>query len=393
MKKVTEEISQMETFVFGGDKKETLENIEGQQTEVKTEENGEVIENKSQKETIEKKEEVIVKSEKTETTENQKTETDKAENKPVNISFKKTEAKIEKAETQQKETLELTEESVLEWLKDKGVTADKISDLSKKEELSEGVAKFKKFQNETGRGHKDFYNAQKDWSKESKDDTIKEFYKYEHKNISDEDINDRIDLLKVTEEDEENLRDRELRQRKLEYNSEYAKALEFMKGKTEEYSTPLDSAVQKKAPTTEEIAESYKPYWEKRDKSLAKLTDVEFNIEGIGDIKLPVTTEHKQKISEITETQDSFINRWAGKDGTIDTDRSSEDTMWSVPEIRNEFIASIVEQAQALIIENFSKDKRNVTLGKEKIEQINPKQGAFQVIGDTETSKAGTPLI
>lgn len=379
------------TFVFGANTEKTPETIT-EKTDISTEVVDANIQN-TQKETIVHNENIADK-----TISNDLNKeipiVDNEAKKPVTIDFKNHSKTDKNTENQQKETSEISEQSVLKWLNEQGIKADKISDLSKKEELADSVSQFNKFVKETGRTSlKDFYNAQKDWSKESKDNTIKEFYKYNYKNISDEDIEDRIDLLRVTEDDEENLGDRELRQRRLDYNSEYAKALEFMNKTTKDYNTPLDSTVQQKQPTTEEIAEAYRPYWDARDKSLAKLTDVEFKVEGIGDIKLNVTNEHKQLISEITQTTDSFINRWASEDGKIDTDRSAEDTMWSIPSIRNEFIASMMEQAQALVLENFSKEKRNVNLHEKQKELINPKGGGFQIIGDKQSSNSGKPLI
>jgi hypothetical protein len=323
--------------------------------------------------------------------------TDKTEKKPdFKVSFENEVQKTSEPTTKQ-ETVSVTEEVVLKFLKDNNIEVDKLTDLSKKEELPESVAQFKKFVEETGRTSlNDFYNAQKDWGKESKDDTIKEFYKYQYPEMSEEDIDTRLETIAVSKDDEDELGDRELKKLKSDYNTEYSKALSFMNKKSKEFKAPMDSkTVQPKQQTPEEKAETYKPYWESRDKSLNNLKEINLNIEGMGDIKLEVTDEHRNLISKHTETTEAFFSRWQDKKGVIDTDKSSIDTLWSIPEIRQNLISSMLEQAHALTLEQFSKDNRNVKL--DKIAQVteNESGASIQVVGDSprQSNTMGQPLL
>jgi hypothetical protein len=324
--------------------------------------------------------------------------TDKTEKKSdFKVSFENEVKKTTESTTKQ-ETVSVTEEVVAKFLKDTyNIEVEKLSDLSKKEILPESVAKFAKFNKETGRGIDDFYNAQKDWVKESKDDTIKEFYKYQYPDMSEEDIDTRLDLIKVSKDDEDELEERDLKQRKLDYNTEHSKALSFMDKKSKEFQTPLENqTVQPKKQTPEEIAETYKPYWDARDKSLSKLKEIKIDLNGIGDIKLEVSDEHRDLISKHTETEESFFGRWKDDKGIIQTDKSSLDTLWSIPEIRQNLISSMLEQANTLILENFSKNNRNVTL--DKIAQVNENESgaSVKVVGDQNSQqekKMGSPLF
>lgn len=321
------------------------------------------------------------------------------DNKPKNeefkISFNEEVQKPAESQTAKQETMAVTDEMVSKFLKETyNIDVKNLAELSKKEELPEEVAKFKKFYEETGgKSHKDFQNAQKDWAKEPKDDTIKEFMKYENPNMSEQDIDDQIDLLRVTQDDEDELDQRELKRRKLDYNKEYSKALEFMNKKSEEFKSPERNQIQQKPPTAEEIAKAHEPYWKARNESLKNLNEIDISIEGIGDIKLNISQEHKDLISKNTETQDAFFSRWQDKDGAINTDKSSLDTGWSIPEVRREWIASMLEQANTLIMDKFSKANRNVKLDIIKPVSESEKVGGLTIIGNGDISKAGQPLI
>ena len=258
-------------------------------------------------------------------------------------------------------TRAVTENDVIDFLKKQGLDISKISEVSKKVTLNEEVAKFQKYNEETGRGISDFYNLQKDWNKVSKEERIKSYLRVKHPNLSDEDIQNQFDLISVTEEDEDNLSERELKKARLEFSKLDSEALSFLSQKSKEYAVPLGQAHQHKAPTAEDIAKAHQPYWTARDNSLKKLNEISFNIDGVGEIKLSVDEDDKKFITHNTETVDSFIQRWQNGD-SLDTERLVEDTLWSNPSSRQKLIQSIVEQVHALTLDNFSKQNRNVNL-------------------------------
>lgn len=320
--------------------------------------------------------------------------------KPFEISFGSSKTKNESTDAP-KETKEISESQVLEFLKLKGIEVDDFSKLSKKESLSEDVEKFKKYKEEIGGSLKDYFESQRDWSKETKTDTIREFYKSKYPTLSEEDLDTQLDLLSITEEDQDDLTERELKQKTLDYNKTYTEALSFMQNKAKEYNIPENAKRQYQEPSVEDIAKAHRPYWESRDKSLDNLNDVKISLGDVGDITLSLTQENKDLLSRHTQTQDAYFARWqkdpsklkAGE-ATIDTDSALKDTMWAIPEIREQLIASMLEQSHALFIEKFSKENRNVNLSgngtQTKIEE--QKQGVT-IFGNTEKSKAGTPLF
>ena len=291
------------------------------------------------------------------------------------------------------ETPSLSEAQVLSYLKsiNPELEIEKLSDLSKKETLPESVLKFKKFVEETGRTDiKDFYNTQRDWTKESDESVIKEYYKLQDPNATDEDVNLQYELLQVTEDDEDNLSERELKQRQLEFKNIKNKALNFLEQKRKEYQTP--KAPQPKAPTKEEIAAAYKPYWEQRDKALDELKEFKFTT-SVGDVEVEFTEDDKKLISQYTQTQEDFFKDWQGETG-LNTKQVVEDTGWRIPAIREKKIAEIARQVHALTLEQFSKQNRNVKLDPVPQKTQEAKKGSVEVIGgDNQSQKFGVPLI
>ena len=299
---------------------------------------------------------------------------------------------------EQQETVSMSEESVLQFLKkqfpDAFAEVNGLSELSKKEELPEPVKAFNKFHKETGRGLKDFYNMQKDWSKESPESTIREFYKMTSEGLSDEDIETQLELITVNEDDEFNLSEDEFKRRSLDFKREHAKALKFMQNKSKEFAAPLENAqaqTQHKPMTEEEIAKSYQPYWDARDKSLESYNEIEFSI-GIGDVKVPITEDMKKMISERSMTDQSIFQPWI-KDGKVDAKEIVENIGWAIPEVRKQLLSQIAAQVNAISLEDFSKKNRNVNLDKIPEKAKERKTGSVQVFGGDTENRMGRPLM
>ena len=298
-----------------------------------------------------------------------------------------------------KETEPMSEQSVLSFLKTKGIEVATINDLSKKEVLSEPVLEFKKFNEKTGRGVEAYLNSKKDWGKSSEDDTIKEYYRYSEPNLSESDIENELVLIKLTEDERDDLSEREVREVDQKYRKTYAKALSYMKNVSNEYSIPREEKkIEKKQVSEEDLAKAYKPYWDKRDSSLKKLNDISIKVDNLGDIKLPITQSQKDMIAQATQTQDDYFSRWMGEDGTIDTDKSSLDVAFSIREIRDVLHSEMINQVYNLLKEQESRTRRNVTLdnyGNRSNDSQTGKKGVitFNSKDEKSGSKMGQPLI
>lgn len=322
--------------------------------------------------------------------------------KGLNITFngKKEEPKKtdDKPTDTTRETSTVDENSVLKFLQEKGLKVSSLSDLSVSETLPEAVEQFKKFNAETGRGIKDFYLLQKDWNKEDKDVVIKEYLRFKHPNLQEDDLADQIDLLRVTEDDEENLDERSLKQRRLQYNTTYSEALSFLNEKSKEYNTPLGNKPASKAQLSkEDIAKAHRPYWDARDNSLTQFNEISLSIDGVGDVKIPISDEDKAYITKRTNTFEDLVQEWVGEGGkSIDTDNLVEAAYWMNPQNRQKALTSMAEQLQVLFLDSFSKQNRNVTLDDPSITK-NVKEGAAKLVVDgnknPNDSSFGKPIF
>lgn len=314
------------------------------------------------------------------------------------VNYPETTSKKEDApkEEQKKdgEAHTVSEKEVLSFLEKSGIKVEKLSDLSQKQTLDEEVEKFRKFKEETNRGLSDFYNSQRDWSKESKETRIKEYLKWTNPNLSEEDVATKLELLSVSEEDKETMTEKEIKKAMLDFNELDAKALGFLTQKSKEYSLPKQSpqAQAQQQPTAEEIAKAHRPYWEARDGSLKELNEISFTIDGIGEIKLPVDDDDKISVGKNTQTVDDFIGRWRNKDG-FDTRGLVEDTLWSQKESREKLIQAMAEQIHALTLDTFSKQNRNVNLNDAPKETEKTRQSGLIVDGAGANEKFGKPIF
>ena len=343
-----------------------------------------------------KKEEVKVETKKEATDNNE-------ENKPFKVAFKEVEKEKTVESKLPKETdVTITDEAVLGFLQAKGINVNDLSELSPKEILPTSVAEFKKFVETTGRnGIQDFYNSQRDWSKESKETTIKEYLRYENPKISEEDVNRHYDLAVVenlSEEEIEELEPHELRDREkriLEFNSLSTKATSYMQAISKEYNAPMESTAKAKSLTAEEIAELYKPYRDARDKSLENLNESVLSLD-VGDIKIPISKDMKKIISDISETTTSFLNPFADDKGKIVTQKSTDPLMeslaWYHPETRGKMQIAMLEQFHALVFDKFSKENRNVNLDKmERTPKVEQKESGMVTIEGNKEKESFAP--
>jgi len=231
----------------------------------------------------------------------------------------------------------------------------------------------------------DFLNSQRDWSKESKEDTLREFLKYEYPNSTDEDLDTRVELLTLTEEDEDEMSPKDLKSKKLEINQVYNKALDFMQKKSKEFATPKKADA--KPMTEEDAAKAHRPYWDKRDKSLASLNEIKMRL-GDNEISLTISKEHKAMLATQTQTVDSLFQSYVqeAKEGEVgvNTDSLLLDQAWANPAIRNTLLADFSKQIQSLTIDEFSKKNRNVNLGKQQ--KVLPNQNSKAGVTISSTS-------
>lgn len=148
----------------------------------------------------------------------------------------------EEATTQENVQTDIDETAVLNFLKEKGITAEKIEDLKPKEvkQLTPEVEKFLEFKEKTGNSSfTDFLATQKDWSQEPKETVLMENLKADNPTLNDKQLEF---LYKKTYEFDADIDDDDfVMEREINIERDYQKGLKLLESRKEEFMVPRGS--------------------------------------------------------------------------------------------------------------------------------------------------------
>jgi hypothetical protein len=148
----------------------------------------------------------------------------------------------EEVATQENVQAVIDETAVLNFLKEKGITAEKLEDLKPKEvkQLTPEVEKFLEFKEKTGNSSfTDFLATQKDWSQEPKETILLENLKAENPTLNDKQIEF---LYKRTYEFDEDIDEEDfIMEREINIERDYQKGLKLLESRKEEFMVPRGS--------------------------------------------------------------------------------------------------------------------------------------------------------
>lgn len=159
----------------------------------------------------------------------------------------------ETKEQGQEKVLELSDDDVLKYLKEKkGFNKDSLefNSSQEKQEMPEQVSKYLEYQKETGRDFKDYLELQKDWKSESEDVVLERFLKEKNPYFDLEDIKDELSEY-VYDEDVDD--ESEIKKKKREKKKLLNEALSYLESQKEKYKAPLEGSS-----TSAEIPEDLK---------------------------------------------------------------------------------------------------------------------------------------
>ena len=157
----------------------------------------------------------------------------------------------------QEQKVTLDDNSVLDYLKNKGVQVESFEDLSKQkdqQELPQEIKSYLEYRSETNRGFEDYLALQKDWSNEKEDVAIAKYLKDKNPYFTDQDIKDEISEFSYDESLDEDI---EIRKKQRDKKKLLSEALEYLNGQKEKYKTKVEGSSQ-----DVEIPEDYKKSYE-----------------------------------------------------------------------------------------------------------------------------------
>lgn len=265
-------------------------------------------------------------------------------NQPIEV-VETTEEVVEETPTETTETVETTEDvvateevvpenvqtvidetAVLNFLKEKGITAEKLEDLKPKEvkQLTPEVEKFLEFKEKTGNSSfTDFLATQKDWSQEPKEIVLMENLKAENPTLNQKQLEF---LFKKTYEFDEDIDEEDfVMERQINIERDFQKGLKVLEDRKQEFMVPRgseDQSIPEEYRNAKATIESLKKQQEEDDKLfsesradyLAKTEKIfTDNFEGfkfkVGEDELVIKPENIQE----TRTAQSDLNNFNNK--------------------------------------------------------------------------------
>jgi hypothetical protein len=164
----------------------------------------------------------------------------------------------------------IDETAVLNFLKEKGITAEKLEDLKPKEvkQLTPEVEKFLEFKEKTGNSSfTDFLATQKDWSQEPKETVLMENLKAENPTLNQKQLEF---LFKKTYEFDEDLDEEDfVMERQINIERDFQKGLKVLEDRKQEFMVPRgseDQSIPEEYRNAKATIESLKKQQEEDDK-------------------------------------------------------------------------------------------------------------------------------
>lgn len=290
--------------------------------------------------------------------------------------YNQEEVSEEKPLKQKEKTVEpgLSDEKVIEFLKEKGITLSNLDELKKtkeksKEVINEDLLRAQKFI-ANGGSWDDLAKLQKDPDKIDRIELIKDYMK-EELNYGDKRIDLKIKRLQLKKLPDEEFADEDTIQEINSHNEEataeeedlYLKALKHFNKKKENF------AINFSTPSKDEIIKQQQQlkeeYFNILDNNINAIKDLEIkDAKGETIFKNTYTAKEKKEMNEYAKSAGEFINSFFEKNQLKKESAGyfQENIAWANPEFRKKKIQQITKNAIDFGVELQSKKKRNITL-------------------------------
>jgi hypothetical protein len=291
------------------------------------------------------------------------------------------------------ETPELDEQTVLSFIKnryDREIdTIDQLFEAQQTEpELPEDVSTFLKYKKETGRGIQDFIKLNRDLDGEDPNNLLFEYYKNNSDGLDDEDI--QFDMQERFSYDEELDDEKEIRQKKIEFKKELAKAKSYFEQMKEQYRVPLESregfipesekevyeAFKSQAQTAKEAEkaqqERFNFFKQKTEELFNKdFKGFDFNVE---DQSISFKPGDPESLKKSHSNLNDFFQGFLDENGFL-KDPAAYHRAIAVAMNPDAFARYFYEQGKSQAIDNISKESKNIDMGVNKAPQVANKSG------------------
>lgn len=295
-----------------------------------------------------------------------------------------------KRENQKPEEVEIDDEFVLSYIKQKTNKEFKSLDdifVSKPEELPDDVAAFNKYKKETGRGIEDFVKLNRNIDDTDEDQLLTEYLLATEEGVDASDVSLMLEEFKYDEDLDD---DSKINRKKLEKKKTLAKAKKYFSDLKENYLKPLES---RKAEIPVEELEDFNAYKERKKteqdvertadekrKIFAQKTEELFdqNFKGfefaIGEKKFTFAPAEASALKESNATPMNLISKYLDEKGVI-KDAVGYHRALSVAMNPEQFAKYFYEQGVASATESTMRSIKNIEMQQRSAPDFGQKGG------------------
>lgn len=287
--------------------------------------------------------------------------------------------------------LELNEESVLSFIKNKyGREINSLDELTaarESEDMPEDVAAYYKYKKETGRGIDDYVKLSKDFNELTPDALLREYLIATEEGLDSEDIDM---LMEDYSYDEDIDDDSDIKKIKIARKKTIAKAKKYFNEQKEKYRVPLESGGSSISESESKELEAYKQYIEssktyeeelqrKRDWFFKK-TDNVFGSEFKGfeftldDKKVTYSPGDATELKKAQSEPNNFIGKFLNEDGLIE-DAVGYHKALSIAMNPDKFAKFFYEQGKAEATDDVMRKTKNINMSERKTPEVTSKGG------------------
>jgi len=287
--------------------------------------------------------------------------------------------------------LEMTEESILSFIKNKYgrevSSLDELTAVKESQEMPEDVAAYYKYKKDTGRGFDDFAKLQVNHDEMDSDKLLREYLAATEEGLDSEDIEMLMEDYSFDEDLDE---DSDIKKIKIARKKTIAKAKSYFNDQKEKYKIPLESSGSSISESDSEELEAYKQYIEssktyeeeisrKRDWFNKKTNDVfgsefkgfEFTLD---DKKVTFSPGDATELKKVQSDPQSFISKFLNDDGLIE-DAVGYHKALSIAMNPEKFAQYFYSQGKAEATDDVMRKTKNINMSERKTPEITSKGG------------------
>jgi len=307
-------------------------------------------------------------------------------------------------------TIELTDESVLEYLGkryDREISSfdELVQTRQENEELPEDVSAFLKYKKETGRGIQDFLKVQRDIDSVEPDTILRDYLLATEEGIDASDIDY---LMSDYSYDEDLDDDDDIQKAKLAKKKAVAKARKYFAEQQEKYKAPLESKGVEVDPADKEQYEAYKQYVEqsktieeenarKQDWFLQKTNELfgpefkGFEFKVGADKSLTFSPGSAEEIKKSQLDPSTFIAKYLDDKGMV-SDSKGYHRALAVAMNPEKFAQFFYEQGQSDAADGTMRKMKNIEMSERKAPEVSTGKGGMKIRAVNPESSRGLKI-